>query len=238
MSSLLLIFTLIICNVQFQESLLTFRSSTSVPCITPFPVLKQLTTNIPDPVLERLHPFVPELEELELRADLLDEPLTYTLRAASNFRYLTSLAVEMSESDISTGYDLLTLVQNCPRLKTLRVEGHTAQGLTDDIFDEVARNSPGLETLEYKPSDPREPNNPSELTFRSIKSLGRYCQKLETLELCCNIDWENDGKDVEGVLFPRLDSFYPITSQEGQPRLRSEAPSDVLSEDEDCYLPG
>ncbi|KAH7115910.1 hypothetical protein B0J11DRAFT_510269 [Dendryphion nanum] len=191
---------------------------------TSFPKLRYLHAAITDTNLERLSQFAPKITALTLKEDRLQHPTSRILSAASKFLNLEAFEVHFSPEDQIRGAELLNLVQDLPELVRVNIYGSHAEGITDELMDQVAQKIP--EILEFS----LQPDVLKTLTFKTFKSLGQHCKQLGTLRLHCNIDWEEDGKDIDTILFPELTSLN-ITSTPGiGPRLRESITRDRLVE--------
>jgi hypothetical protein len=127
---------------------------------------------------------------------------------------------------------LLLLAQSCPKLTevTLAKDSYNPKvvSLNDDTMDKVARHLLSIEVL-HLIVDIRKP-----ITLRSIRSLGRYCLKLEDLALCSIIfDWDELSNRPEGDVISTSIWVMEVTLHDDQPLLPFNEPYEEYRRDSD-----
>jgi hypothetical protein len=182
--------------------------SANVPISGAFPALNYLQTRISDNGAEHLSHVMPNLRYLVLSPSIRpavmadSEPRLvrshHLLSAVARFSQLREFVATFDSESIVSGHELLLLAQNCPRLQVLSVSTPSTVGITDSLVETLAPAMGNISELTLTS------HNAVSLTSSSLQLLGRYCKKLECVELSCSSDWQENWVEESSTLFPNL----------------------------------
>ncbi|OCL10181.1 hypothetical protein AOQ84DRAFT_375161 [Glonium stellatum] len=189
-----------------------------------FPHLEVLKLMSPVELFGALQSHISRIKDLKLRlwpycgsSDLTGEVRTarvdYVLSCSSRFADLRRLEVHFASGagvyteNLTTplqfqGGSLLKLAEGCRSLEVLHLTGYVglnATGLSDEVIDKAAKLLPRLSSLLLQLDRGSEE---SELTERTLQSLGRHCRRMKVCRIRApiNLLLQTD----ENCLFPRL----------------------------------